>query len=42
MSWTRFNEDGEEELGFAGILVLALVVLTVSWISFCVASAYLD
>ena len=42
MNRTRFNEDGDEELGFPGLLTLALVVLVVSWISFLVASAYLD
>lgn len=35
-----YNED--EEIGWPGIAVLALVVLAVSWLSFLVASAYLD
>ena len=34
--------NGEEELGWPGIAVLALVVLAVSWLSLLVADAYLE
>ena len=32
--------ETDEELGTAGIAVLALVVLVMVWLSYCVAAAY--
>ena len=40
--WVRWTDENEEELGVVGLLMLALVVLVVAWISLCTIEAYLN
>jgi len=35
-----YNDD--EEIGWPGLLLLALIVLAASWVSFLVAAAFLE
>ena len=37
----RYLDEQDQELGWPGIYVLALVVSVAVWVSFCVAAAYL-